>query len=294
MAQDNVIQQDLSQQQQAGAICPIHLFFREKAAMPSRAEMLTVMGRHLGEVDCFCYDGKMAGFNPGKYTAQFKDGAMPPQLMVMECIEAKDFHLDEITRSQMWDCPESREILSRCKYHVIAVDMLGGAIPDYKDRADMLMDFMEALVELYPECEAVLFQNSGKLFARDKIVNHRIPREDRFVYFAVNVRFFNIQGTQDVLIDSLGMGTLYLPDVQYHFHGMNPNWVVNHAYNVLSYIYENNAPIASGETIDGIADGQMEPGIRWRCQYEDALIQPARMVMDICMNEYAAGSRDQS
>ncbi|WP_235900832.1 DUF4261 domain-containing protein [Inconstantimicrobium porci] len=37
------------------------------------------------------------------------------------------------------------------------------------------------------------------------------------------------------------MSTLYLPDVQYHFHGVDPNWVVNHAYNLLSYIYDNNS-----------------------------------------------------
>ena len=38
-----------------------------------------------------------------------------------------------------------------------------------------------------------------------------------------------------MLIDTVGMSTLFLPDVQYHFHGMDPNWVVNHAYNLTSY-----------------------------------------------------------
>jgi hypothetical protein len=32
--------------------------------------------------------------------------------------------------------------------------------------------------------------------------------------------------------------------------------------------------------------------VQWRCQYENALIQPAREVIDIYMNEYAAGQRD--
>ncbi len=43
--------------------------------------------------------------------------------------------------------------------------------------------------------------------------------------------------------------------LQYHFHSMNPNEVVNHAYNVLSYIYDNNNPIQNGDHIDGILDG---------------------------------------
>ena len=37
----------------------------------------------------------------------------------------------------------------------------------------------------------------------------------------------------------------------------DPNWVVNHAYNAVSYILANDNPIEDGETVDGIIDGQM-------------------------------------
>ena len=84
---------------------------------------------------------------------------------------------------------------------------------------------------------------------------------------------------------------LFLPDLQYHFHDMDPNWVVNHAYNVASYILEHDNPIQDGETIDGVADGQMCREIQWKCQYEDALIQPLRGVLDINMGECASGMR---
>ncbi len=270
----------------------IHLFMEEPCAMPDKETMLTIMEKHLGDVDCFCHDEKTAGFAPKKYSVNFKEGSMPPQLMVTQCISTKDFKLDEITLSQMWDCPESQDILSKCKYNVIACDMLAGAMENYKERADMLMDFLEALVEIFPQCKAVFFQNSGKMFTREKVVNHQIPRENRFIYFAVNVRFFNIQGTDDKMIDTLGMSTLYLPDLQYHFHGMDPDWVVNHAYNLLSYIYDNNAPIKNDETIDGIEDGHISSNIYWKCHYEDSLIRPTRLVMDVCMNEYASGTRE--
>ena len=95
----------------------------------------------------------------------------------------------------------------------------------------------------------------------------------------------------DMLIDTVGMSTLFLPDLQYHFHDMDPNWVVNHAYNVASYILEHDNPIQDGETIDGVADGQMCREIQWKCQYEDALIQPPRGVLDINMGNYASGGR---
>ena len=94
-----------------------------------------------------------------------------------------------------------------------------------------------------------------------------------------------------MLVDTVGMSTLFLPDLQYHFHGMDPNWVVNHAYNVASYILANDNPIEDGETVDGVQDGHMSRDVQWKCQYEDALIQPPRGVLDIHTGEHASGGR---
>ena len=78
------------------------------------------------------------------------------------------------------------------------------------------------------------------MFTREDIVNCNIPKESKFIHYAVNVRFFNIEGTNDKIVDTIGMSTLFLPDLQYHFHDVNPNEVVNHAYNVLSYIFDED------------------------------------------------------
>lgn len=69
---------------------------------------------------------------------------------------------------------------------------------------------------------------------------------------------------------------------------------VQHAYCIADYILSNNNPIQSGDPIDGIVDGRFTQEVQWRCQYENALIQPAREVVDIYMNEYAAGNRSGS
>lgn len=277
-----------------GMVFIMSLLMKEPCEMPEKDRMCAVMARHLGDVDCFSHDEKVAGFTVKKHLVEFSDGALPPQVMVTGCTDSITGQMDEMIVSQMWDCQEDRDrILSECNYQVIATDMLAAGM-DYRERANMLMDFLEALMELYPTCEAVYFQTSGKMFTARQIREHQIPRESRFLYFAVNVRFFNIEGGRDMLIDSLGMSTLNLPDVQYHFHDMDPNWVVNHAYNLLSYLYDYDCPIKSGETVDGVdvtAGGQMTQGVQWKCQFEEALVQPQRTVLDICMNEYAAGGR---
>ena len=43
-----------------------------------------------------------------------------------------------------------------------------------------------------------------------------------------------------MLVDTLGMSLLFLPDIQYHFHGLDPNLIVNHAYNIALYLLINN------------------------------------------------------
>lgn len=217
---------------------------------------------------------------------------LPVTLMISDCEEFVQSSIDDFRRSQMWNCMSDRDqILSECKYQIFANDMLGGGLPA-KKRANMLMDYLEALVELYPQCEAVYNANSGKLIKADEIRKKEMTGIDRFIRYALNVRFFNVEGTKDSVVDTLGLSLLYIEDLQYHFHDMDPNWVVGHAYTVASYLLNNDNPMKDGDTVDGIRKGMIVQDIQWKCQYEDALIQPARVVIDVCMDEYAAGNRE--
>ena len=287
---EKVLKQDLNKKEENNHVFIMHLLMKEKVETPKKEKMIQIMQKHLGEIECFMHDENI-GLAAKDYPVELKEGVMPTTLMIMGCLPMDDFQIDSLTRSQMWNCPESDKILDECKYHVVAVDMMASVLP-YKKRAELDMNYMEALVELYPECEAVYFQNSGKMFTREKIVNHKIPKEDRFIYFAMNVRLFNIQNTKDHIVDTLGMNLLGLPDLQYHFHDMNPNLIINHAYNVASYIFSGAKPIENGDRIDGIKDGKIDLEVQWRCHHENSLIQPIRPVIDIYMNEYASGNRN--
>ncbi len=283
--------QDLSGEEHNGAVFGMQLFMREQCPMPDKELMTSVMQKHLGAVLNYSYDDGFAGFSALEYKTRFNGKEIPPSLLITKCCEAKPETIDAFTRSQMWSCPDHDRVLSECRYQVVATDLLGAAL-SASDRADMIMNFLEALVELYPTCEAVYFMTSGKMFMAEDIRSHNIPRESRFIYFAVNVRFFKIQGTDDMLVDTLGMSTLHLPDLQYHFHSLDPNPIVNHAYNMLSYIFENDCPIKSGDTIDGIDNGEMTMDVQWGCHYEESMVQPKREVIDICAGRFASGDRE--
>ena len=260
--------------------------------MPSRDTMVEVFTKHLGPVDCFSYGAESAGFAPQNYKVHYEDNDadISPTLMVTNCEKIDKLVLDDFAHSQVWDCPNVDELLAECQYRVFATDMLASGL-EPKERADMLVKYVDALLELYPSCKAVVFGPSRKFLSRETIENHPDKEVTRFIYYAVNVRYFSIQGTDDMMVDTLGMSTLFYPDVQYHFHGMNPDDIVHHAYSVLYYIFEHDNPIDDGQTIAGLENGDMNPDIKWKVQYEDSLIQPVRTVIDINMGEYASGTR---
>ena len=277
-----------------GGVFMVQLLMKEKCDVPTAKGMTEILSKHLGKVEAFGDQNKEKGFfsfAAWDYQSEFSDAKVPVQLSIMGCEPFQADRIDEMKRSQMWNCQEDRDrILSECKYAVTSVDMLGGGLKA-QIRANMLMDYLEALLELYPTCEAVYSLNSGKLILADTIRSGQVKGLDRFIQYCVNARFFNINGTNDHVVDTLGLSLLYIEDLQYHFHDMDPNWVVGHAYSMASYILSNDCPIKNGDTIDGIADGRIVQDIQWKCCFEDSLIGPKRPVLDVCMGEYAAGER---
>ncbi len=281
-----------------GGVFMVQLLMKEPCDTPSIERMTEVLTRHIGRVETAEPTEEMAADMKGlalfaamEHISHFKDGQAPAQVSIMPCDTFHPEKIDEMKRSQMWDVGKDRDrILSECKYCIFAHDILGGAL-ETLERANFLMDFLEALVELFPSCEAVYSLNSGKLIFADAVRDREAEGLDRYIHYIVNARFFNINGTRDHVVDTLGLSLLYIEDLQYHFHDMDPNWVVGHAYNMATYTLKNHCPIKDGDTIDGVADGRLEQSIQWKCHFEASMIQPKRAVLDVYMNEYAAGQR---
>lgn len=289
---DKVLKQDLSQKAESERrLFLIWFLFEGEPEMPETAATKAALERTFGEVDVVT-DAALRSFAVKKYVSHFEEGDLPAQVLISDPQLYNPELISDFERTQLWDVKDSDGLLHGLTHQLFVSDMM--ALLPYRERSEMLMDWMEAALALLPGCKAVWIPSAGKLFTADQVRNHSLPREDRFVYFGVNARFFNIQGGDAMLIDTLGMYAMGLPDIQYHFCGLKPDSVVNHAYNTASYLFQNDVPIESGETIDGLADGQMSRDVQWRCQYEHSLVQPVRDVMDICPGEYAAGRRGEA
>lgn len=293
--QEEVLRQNLDEKGKFQGLYQMYLLFRDQGTRPQATEMLEILQEEFGKVDLVAdVDHSLTTFAIHKYPVKYPDkNSLPAQLLMADFAPFDPASVGRMQRSQLWDCPEGEALLDSCRFQLLLSDFMAAGL-DYKLRCRMLIRWLELALSLFPDCVAVWIPGSGKLLTPEQILNNSLQGDDRFIYVGVNVRFFNILGTEDMLVDTLGLYAIGLPDIQYHFHGLDPNPLVNHAYSVASYIFENNAPIKSGETIAGIGeDGNLDAQVKWKCCYERSLFQPERDVMDICPGEYASGKREE-
>ena len=292
---DKVLNQDLNDRvPDRNVMMMAQLLFREKPEQADPEALKAALEPLIGEVNNITDKPEMPMFAT-KYKAFFKD--RPEGVPVLaNYLGPHDFSaadLNEITRSQFWDFKDGS--IDDFHYFVGVFAMMGAALP-YKEQAELFLAQVDAALQCYPDCEGIFVHHSGKLTTPADFEHcKQYDLAGRFIRLAVNARFFNIQGSEDKIVDTIGFFAFGGADVQLHFHGINPDHAVNYVYNIASYQFTNDFPIKGGETVDSIDEnGEMQWEPQWQVHYEDSLIQPVRVVLDVNCGQYAAGKRENS
>lgn len=188
--------------------------------------------------------------------------------------------------SQFWDClPDKEGFASRCKYSLMASNMMAAMLP-VMEQYQIMADYADMLLDLFPDCIGIYWPHSQRLVPREAFQESKWKsRELHFLDGGLNVRFFNITGSDEMLFDTLGLTSIGLPDLQCHCKDLEPNDVVIFLRNLAAYLYQHGDVIEDGNTVEGIGGG------KWICKCEDAMVGPMRMVLDICPGKYAGGGR---
>jgi hypothetical protein len=215
---------------------------------------------------------------------------VPGQFVVMQIDDPLKPERIESALHQTWDWPEAKQLAPRFRWQITAVEMMSQPL-GHRARVTLFQSALLGLVEATSplaihchHCERIV--NPANL-------RRASGAEDPLAMFmqAINVRLFRITGdaekTKDMLMDTRGLAALFLPDLQLHFRGLDPGRVAGHLYNCARYLYEQGDIIKDGETIAGLSASD-----RWKCQHENALLAPERIVLDLNPGApYAAGKR---
>lgn len=230
---------------------------------------------------------KMLAYVQTRHLVPYRDHRVPAQLLVIPGRRERDAVSIEDSIQQSWTQRNARELVSAAPHVVCVSDMMASGLP-YKERLDVFLHALSAILEVVP-CQAIHWRVSQQILTPDRFRDGRSGGEGHFVSTGpLNVRFFDI-GNAPVakLADTMGLAALGLPDVQCHFHGLDPDDVVRFLYNLALYVFENGDVIASGQTVTGLDHG--EP---WTCRHEEALVPPRRVVLDVNPGRlFAAGDR---
>ena len=272
------------------------LLFTEKPDMADPNALKAALERDVGAVENISDKPDMPMFSVPNYKSVFKDApqGMPVLADYLAPSEFSTENINEIQRSQFWDYEDGAAKIDGFKWCVNVFAMMAAGL-NYREQAELFLAQVGAALECYPTCEAIYVIQSGKLTTPEDFEHSkRFDLSGRFIRLAVNARYFTINGTaNDMIVDTIGFYTFGGADVQVHFHGMDPNHVVNYVYNIAAYQFDNDFPVKSGDTLDSIDEnGVMQWEPQWKTQYEDSLIQPVRTVLDINCGEFAAGDRN--
>jgi Domain of unknown function (DUF4261) len=229
-------------------------------------------------------------FAHSSHLVQYDKGALPAQILLFPSERKDDKTKIEDAVQQSWNLPTAKEIVSSLPHKILVNDLMARGLP-HKERLSIFLDALEAIVTTL-RCGAIHWRASQQVTSSAFFLEAR-RKKDRHILFAgpLNVRFFNTPNNRfpdEALADTMGLSVFGLPDIQCHFHGLDVNQMVPLLYNIGVYLFENGDVIESGHTIPGI-----EAGENWRCQHENSLVAPKRVVLDINPGpKYAAGNRN--
>lgn len=204
------------------------------------------------------------------------DVASNPSSPVLVCV-AESINQQELKGaiSQTWDWPAAESIVLDCSHAVLVSDMNGHMLKS-KDRLENIQKVLAAVHMLYP-AKAVHWPSSQRIV--NPIVISEALQDGQFDSLdtgAVNVRLFNVDNEPgEMVMDTLGLAFLNLPDLQCHFSKLEPAEVASCLYSWANYLFDKGAIIESGATIDG-CDGKP-----WQCNWEWSLAEPRRQVIDL-------------
>ena len=207
----------------------------------------------------------------------FKEGTAPVQIAM--AVNAGPIPADQAQAAlkQAWDWAEAKDALARHQSHVVVSDLLGAGLP-YKSRLGFFQNVLGGILELLQPV-AIRWRASQKLVNPAALVKALGPGEGRDpTKGAVNVRRTLVKAAGGVVMDTLGLGALGLPDFEVVLGERMPPLFDAMLRSLARYEYDLGDVIAEGRTVKG-------GGESFRCERGSSAVEPPREVFVLKPNK---------
>lgn len=209
------------------------------------------------------------------HQVKYKDGQAPAQFLLAFADKGKEKQGNYTSSyGQSWRWRDAQAKIDKCSYTILATDLMSSSL-NYKQRLELFRNSLRAVLETV-DCRGIHWTRTQQFIKPTDYLASFSDVDVDELYGAINVRLFNIQDSDETLMDTLGLAAVGLPDIQCHFRGLNVSKVADVLYSLAYYIYEHGDIIEDGHTVQGI-----EPSDKWMCHHEFSLIDPKRVVLDI-------------
>jgi hypothetical protein len=258
----------------------VELLYEELPALPKEA-LCAAIGRRSPESKPLD-DDQRSGALAFVHTEHLVHGAIPTQCLIVAADKPARAKGDPKALEQSWSWPEAKAVVPGCRVSVLVTDLLSSSL-DHRDRLELFQKVLAAVLEVAP-CRALHWMRTQQYLRPEAFLAGTADGYRRLLPGTVNVRFYRISGhrdrpgepSQDMIMDTLGLAALGLPDLQCHFRLLEARAVAAVLYSAASYLFDNGPVIESGHTIAGTNATD-----RWRCQHAEALVSPKRTVIDV-------------
>jgi hypothetical protein len=237
-------------------------------------ELLARLRDRVGAVGFVDPDAKTAGlnFHFPQHRVGFQGDTAPAQCVVGLSPRPVDDRFLTAALDQSWDWKEAKAAVAIHRVTVVVSDLLASGLP-YAERLELFQQVLLGTLELVPAC-GILWRPCGRLVDPTAYRRSHRTGEDP-LYGPLNVRMFT-EG-QTVLMDTLGLAALGLPDLQAKFEAgqVEPNTVAGLLHGAARYVYGHGDVLKDGDTVPGPSGG------RWECRRTSAEAPPARPVVEV-------------
>ena len=177
---------------------------------------------------------------------------------------------------QNWHWREAASKIRFCKYEILITEK---SLPNvaYKQRVTVFSDFLTSVIKSVKP-SVVYSKNAEKLLDPEDVIACNFGTEADMLHPISNIRMFKISDSAEgtLLMDTIGMNALGLPDIEIVFNDRNPAKMGELLLRYSNFIFDIGDNIRDGEYLEGTT-----PTERWRCEKRNSMLLPDRYVLHL-------------